>query len=117
MVDIDPYDLARRIVELALSKKGADIRLLDLRGLSSVTDIFVICHGESDVQVRAIAGAVLDGLKADGHRVWHKEGMEFCRWVLLDYVDVVVHVFLKETREFYGLERLWGDAKIEMFET
>jgi ribosome-associated protein len=116
MVDTDPYEQARRIVDLALTKKAQDVRILDLRKLSSVTDVFVVCHGDSDVQVRAIAEAVLDGLKQEGHRVWHKEGMEYCRWVLLDYVDVVVHIFLKETREYYGLERLWGDAKEESFE-
>ncbi len=115
MSEIDSYDLAKRIAELCLSKKALDVQVLDLRGLSSVTDIFVVCHGESDMQVKAIAGMVLDGLKEEGFRVWHKEGFEYLRWVLLDYVNVVVHVFQKETREFYRLERLWGDAKVETF--
>jgi ribosome-associated protein len=116
MTEISSYDLAKRVVDLCLSKKALDVRMMDLRGISSVTDMFVICHGDSDVQVKAIAGAVQAGLKEEGIRVWHKEGFEYLRWVLLDYVDVVVHVFLKETREFYGLERLWGDAKVETFE-
>jgi len=109
--------LARRAAELALSKKAQDVVILDLRGLSAVTDFFVICSGLSDTHVRAIADAVEEGLKREGSRKWHVEGYSHRRWVLLDYVDVVVHVFHHKTREFYLLERLWGDAKVERLDS
>ena len=76
----------------------------------------VIASGTSDVQVRAIADAIVEGLKGDGETPWHVEGYEGKRWVLLDYVDVVIHVFDEETRDYYQLERLWGDAKFREFE-
>jgi len=109
------YELAKRIVHYSFEKKACDVQLLDLRKISTISDYFIICHGESDVQVKAIANAILDGLKKEGTNVWHKEGYEYLHWVLLDYVDVVVHIFQKETRQFYGLERLWGDAAVQTF--
>ena len=115
MLNGDSYHLARKIVEYSLTKKAQDVCLMDLRGLSNMTDHFVICHGESDVQVKAIADAIIEGLEKEGIKVWHTEGYEYLNWVLLDYVDVVVHVFRKEARKFYNLERLWGDAKMETF--
>lgn len=105
--------LAREAADLALSKKAEDVVILDLHDLSTVTDFFVICSGSSDTHVKAIADAIEDGLEAKGVRKWHIEGYSHRKWVLLDYVDVVVHVFHHKTREFYLLERLWGDAKIE----
>jgi ribosome-associated protein len=107
---------AGRAAEFALTKKAENVITMDLRGLTSTCDFFVICSGTSDVQVRAIADAIKDGLAGEGERPWHVEGYEGRRWVLLDYVDVVVHVFDVETRDYYQLERLWGDAKIEEFE-
>lgn len=86
--------------------------ILDLRKLTTITDFFVICTAYSDTQVKAVADAVIDGAKKMDERVWHKEGMTLKSWVLLDYVDVVVHIFLKDTRRFYGLEKLWGDAPV-----
>ena len=83
-----------------------------MRKLTTITDFFVICTAYSDTQVKAIADAVMDGAKKMGEYVWHKEGMGLKSWVLLDYVDVVVHIFLKDIRKFYGLEKLWGDAEI-----
>lgn len=112
MID-DPNALAMRIAEYSLTKKAQDVCLMDLRGLSSVTDFFLVCHGDSDLQVKAIADAIVDGMKGEGMRPWHKEGYDHLNWVILDYVDVVVHVFRREAREFYGLERLWGDAEME----
>jgi ribosome-associated protein len=101
--------------ELALSKKAENVVSMDLRGLTSTCDFFVVCHGTSEVQVRAIASAIKDGLSDEGEKVWHVEGMEGKRWILLDYIDVVVHVFDADTRDFYQLERLWGDAKFREF--
>lgn len=107
------YQLARKIADLALSKKAVDVRIMHLHTVTSMTDFFVVCHGESEPQIKAIADAIQDGLKEEGERAWHKEGYSHLNWVLLDYVDVVGHVFNKESRLFYALERLWGDAEIE----
>lgn len=100
----------RKAAELALERKGNDVLVLDLRGISSATDYFVIAGGTSDVQVKAIAEHVAEELKKEGVRPEHLEGMQGGRWVLLDYVDFVVHVFHPQARNFYQLERLWGDA-------
>jgi len=116
MICPESYQTARQIVELALSKKAQDVVLMDLRTITNVADYFVCCHGESDVQVKAIAEAIDEGMKQQGQKPWHKEGLDYFYWVLLDYVDIVVHVFHKEARAFYGLERLWGDAVIETFQ-
>ena len=112
---IQPHELASQISQIALSKKALDIRIMNLQKLSSVTDYFVICHGESEAQVKAIADAILDETGQQGVRMWLREGYQHLHWVLLDYVDVVVHIFQEEERQFYGLERLWGDAKQEKF--
>ena len=103
--------LAKRVADLMISKKAIDIVILDLKKLTSATDYFVICSADSDTQVKAIADSVQDGTEAFGERVWHQEGYHALRWIVLDYVDVVVHVFHKEERSFYNLDRLWGDAK------
>lgn len=108
-----PQELARKVADLALDKKAYDIKILDLRKLSSVCDYFVICSADVDVQVKAIADHITDELRKQGERCWHSEGFDSLRWVLLDYVDVVVHVFIRDVREFYGLEDLWGDAPSE----
>ena len=105
--------LARRAGQLALGKKGFDVRILKLKAVSSICDYFVIVSGEADVQVKAIADAVYDGLLEAGHKPYHREGLREGNWVLLDYVDVVVHVFYEPTRRFYALEKLWGDAPVE----
>jgi ribosome-associated protein len=100
----------------AADRKASDIVILDLRGLTSATDWFVLATGESDVQVRSIADRIEERLKAEhGTRPWHVEGLPTARWVLLDYVDFVVHVFHRETRDYYQLERLWADAPSEAF--
>ncbi len=95
----------------ASSKKAEDVLVLDLRNISTVADFFVICSGASDVQVKAIADAVLEALEERGVSAWHTEGYAARRWVLVDYVDVVVHVFHAKAREYYMLENLWSDAK------
>lgn len=94
-----------------ISKKANDVVILDLKKITSATDHFVICSADSDTQVKAIADAVIDGMDQLGVRVWHNEGYRALTWIILDYVDVVAHIFHKETRFFYNLERLWGDAK------
>jgi ribosome-associated protein len=105
--------LARLAGRLALSKKGFDVKILKLKSISSVCDYFVIVSGDADVHVKAIAQAIEDGLREDGHYPAHREGLGKGNWVLLDYLDVVVHVFHESTRRFYALERLWGDAAVE----
>jgi ribosome-associated protein len=108
-------DLVRRAGELALERKAQDVVVLDLTGISSATDHFLLATGNSDVQVKAIAEHILEELKKSGDRPEHVEGMEGGRWVLLDYIDYVVHVFHPQAREFYQLESLWGDApRLEM---
>jgi ribosome-associated protein len=104
-------ELLRVAAAAAASKKAIDMVGLDLSGLDGVADFFLICSGSSEPQVKAIAEAVEEKLRECGARPWHVEGREFRRWVLLDYVDVVVHVFHERTREYYLLERLWGDAR------
>lgn len=95
---------------LALTKKADDVVLLDLRSVSAAADYFLIASAGSDVQVKAIADAVVEGLEKTGIAVWHVEGYASRRWILIDLVDVVVHVFHHDARSFYGLDRLWGDA-------
>ena len=108
--------LAKKIAAFAMLKKAQDVVLLDLRKLTSMSDFFVICSADSDTHVRAIADAIRDGASGVGERIWHDEGHGESTWVLLDFVNVVVHVFHKETRHFYNLEKLWGDAKFEYIE-
>jgi ribosome-associated protein len=98
-------------IDAAEDKKALDLAVLDLRKAGGFTDYFVICSGGNPRQIRAIADAVLDALAADGVKPAHVEGYDRSEWVLLDYFDFVVHVFAQETRVFYGLERLWGNAE------
>lgn len=105
--------LAKMLAKYSLEKKASDVILLDLRKITPMTDFFVICSADSDVQVRAIVDHLRDQMKKRDIRPWHVEGYSHLRWVLIDFIDVVVHVFLKSAREFYNLEGLWGDAKIE----
>ncbi len=101
---------ARLGAQAALDKRAGDLIVLDLRGLSGVADFFLICDGQSTTQIQTIADSIEARLKAEGVRPLHREGVPESGWLLLDYGDVVMHVFLRETREFYALERLWGDA-------
>ncbi|HSG08371.1 MAG TPA: ribosome silencing factor [Longimicrobiales bacterium] len=99
-----------RIVELAQERKAHDVVVLDLRGISSATDHFVLASGRSDTQVKAIADNIIEEMKKEGHRPAHVEGLQGGRWVLVDFIDAVVHVFHPQARDFYQLENLWGDA-------
>ena len=106
-------ELANKISEIIFTKKGFDVIAIDLRKLVAFTDYFVVCSADSDVQVKAIADQVDKVLSEQGIKCWHREGLKALTWVLLDYVDVVVHIFKKDARQFYNLEKLWGDALTE----
>jgi ribosome-associated protein len=110
---IESKKLAYKVANLALEKKAKQIVVMDLNGKTGIADFFVVMTGDSDTQIKAISDHIIKELKGQKIKIYHKEGYDSLRWVLLDYVDVVVHVFKPETREFYGLERLWGDAKID----
>ncbi|HVZ40106.1 MAG TPA: ribosome silencing factor [Candidatus Kapabacteria bacterium] len=105
--------LARRCAELMLTKKGKDVVMLDIRKLTDMADFFVICSADSDTQLKAIADAVHDGLAELGIKPYRTEGWSGGQWIILDYVEVVVHVFYREARDFYKIERLWSDATVE----
>ena len=105
-------EILARVVRAMEDKKAVKVVALDLKGISLVADYFVICHGNSDTQVQAIAQAVRDAADESGIPVRGVEGMEAARWVLIDLGDVVSHVFHREDREYYNLERLWSDAKV-----
>ncbi len=110
-----PKITAKKIIEFALSKKAEDVLLFDLRKITSMADFFIICSGTSDVQVKAIAEAVIEGCKTKELTIYHVEGFDALTWVLIDLVDIVVHIFQTDVRKYYQLERLWGDAKIERY--
>ena len=105
-----PREGVKAAVEAIEDLKGRELRVLDLRGISEATDYFVIASGTSDAHVRGIADSVVEKLHRRGARAHHVEGLPGGRWVLLDFVDFVVHLFHPETRSFYQLERLWSDA-------
>jgi ribosome-associated protein len=107
---LETQQLAQRIAELCFNKKGYDVKIIDLKSVALFADYFVLCSADSDVQVKAIADEIDEKLKEQGIRCWHKEGYKALQWVLLDYVDIVVHIFKKEARDYYNLERLWSDA-------
>ena len=104
-----PADVARA-AELAMERKAFEVVVLDLRDISSATDYFLIASGNSDTQVRSIADHVIEQMRAEGVRAGHVEGLEGGHWVLIDFIDFVVHVFHPQARSFYQLEGLWGDA-------
>ena len=113
----DPVEIIReRCIEHLQSRKAEDLAVIDLRGIADFSDYFIVCTGAADTQVRALADAVIEGLKSEGHRPWQVEGYDTRKWILIDFVDVVVHIFQPEERQFYSLERLWGDAPIEHIE-
>ena len=103
---------AYRAAALCVDRKASDVLLLNLKPLTDMTDYFVIASGTSDTHVRSTAEYVMAELKKEGIAVYHVEGLPQGRWVLLDYVDFVVHIFHPSLRAFYQLERLWGDAEV-----
>lgn len=104
--------MAQRAAQLCLDLKASDVVVLDLRGVSDVTDFFIVASGTSDTHVRSVADHVQQEMKKEGARVHHVEGLQQGRWALLDFVDFVVHVFHPALRSFYQLERLWNDAQV-----
>lgn len=110
MTDRSSEATVRLLARAALDKKAESLVVLDMKGLSSVADYFVVCSARSPAQADTIADAVHAAVKAHGLRLRHREGTAKSGWLLLDCGDVVVHVFLEEPRAFYALERLWGDA-------
>lgn len=110
-------ELVDLINNALLEKKADSIKVLDVRKLTTLTDFFVVCTGNSDTQIKALTNNVTQKVKEhSGEHVWRKEGLESRKWVVLDYVDVVVHIFNEETRRYYGLETMWNDAKITQIE-
>ena len=108
---LDATALVRRIADIAADRKAIDLRVLDLRGIVSYTDFFIICTGNTERQTKAIRDAIYRELKdAEGLLPRRMEGEREARWILLDYLDCVVHVFTPEAREFYRLDQLWGEA-------
>jgi ribosome-associated protein len=106
-------ELAQRAASLLLDRKANDVVLLSLKGVSDMTDYFLIASGTSDTHVRALGSGVLEDMKKEtGQMAHHVEGLQQGRWVLLDYVDFVVHVFHPTLRNFYQIERLWADAEV-----
>jgi ribosome-associated protein len=103
-------ELVDRIVEAAADKKAIDIRVLDVGEIVGYTDFFVVCSGNTERQVNAIKEGIYDSLKREGVMPRRVEGEREAHWVLMDYLDAVVHIFTPETREYYRLEQLWGEA-------
>ena len=107
--------LAAQAVDAMADKRALDITVIDLREVSSMADFFVIATGESDLQVKAIANGIVDQIEEEyGEDPWKREGMDHLQWVVLDYVDVVAHIFLPEKRDHYRIDRLWGEADSEI---
>ena len=103
---------AQRISELMLEKKALDIKIIDVRNITTLTDFFVICTSESEPQSRAITDHVNVTMETEGHASWHTEGYQYLDWVLVDFINIVVHIFSKTAREYYEFERLWADGTI-----
>lgn len=113
MAALTPKSLARACCDCAIEKKAEDVIIIDLKKLSAPTDYFVIASGSGERHVKAIADGIVGEMRKRGVRAWHVEGSSARKWILIDYVNVVVHVFNSETRRFYSLETLWGDAPSE----
>ena len=107
-----------RIINLIMEKKGEDIVILDLRKITSVADFFIITSGNSNIHVKAIAEEIREKMKKENKTIpWHVEGYEAQKWILIDYVDIVVHIFDYDSRLYYSIEKLWEDAKSRRVET
>lgn len=112
---LDPGQLARAAVDIASDKKASDVILLDIRDVTTIADYFVICNGSNRRQIQAIADAIEEQLVEQGARVLHREGVSDVGWILLDFGDVIVHIFGPKEREYYRLESLWSEAKTVVY--
>lgn len=112
---LDPGQLAKAAVDVASDKKASDVILLDIRNVSIIADYFVICSGQNTRQIQAIADAIDEELGEQGANVLHREGRAETGWLLLDFGDVIVHIFGPKEREYYRLERLWSEAKTVVY--
>lgn len=113
----DSEKLIEVITEAMLDRKAEDIIVLDVHKLTTLADKFIVCHASTDVQIKAIADNInKETYENLGEKAWKEEGRESRRWVILDYVNVVVHIFKKELREYYALERMWNDAPVQRIE-
>ena len=112
---IEAIEKANLIAKAALDKKAEDIVIMDMRVVSNIADYFVICNASSTRRVEAISRGIEDALRKEGIKHWHIEGRLEALWVLMDYGDILVHVFHDKVRQFYDLERLWRDAPKERF--
>lgn len=106
---------AKKVARFALEKKAFDLDLMDVRKITTVTDFFIVCSGSTDVHVKAIADSIVENCKKSDIYVYQVEGYESLRWVLIDLVEIVVHIFQPKVRSYYQLERLWGDAPTDRF--
>ena len=109
-------DLARRICKAASDKKASEVITMDMRGVMFSTDYFVVCSAQTATQVRAIADNIQEELDKSDIHATHREGYHEGEWILLDYGDVVAHIFKEESRQYYALEQLWNEAKIKLYE-
>ena len=109
---MESRQLAALVAEYADNKKAEDIKVLDIRELTTMADYFVICHGNSHPQMKAISEEIEDKLKEKDLYPAAREGKDGAYWILMDYADVIVHIFNRDSREFYGIEHLWADAKV-----
>ena len=104
--------IAHKVSDLMLAKKARNIRILDVRSVTPMTEFFINCTSDSHPQTKAISDHIEDELRKDGVKPWHIEGIENREWILMDYVNIIVNIFSQKSREYYQLERLWGDAVI-----
>lgn len=115
-----PADPIRKIAlaaaQFAIDKKASNVKLIDLRAVTAITDYFVVASGSSDTQVKAIADNVIAEMRKQDYVPWKSEGWDAKQWIIIDFVDLVVHIFHETAREFYNLERLWADAPTEIIE-
>jgi len=112
---LDPTQLARTAVDAASDKKASDILLLDIREITTIADYFVVCTGNNPRQLQAISDAVRDALRKQNARLFNQEGVAETGWLLLDFGDIIVHIFSPKEREYYHIERLWNEAKTVVY--